>query len=809
MQSMVHSLLMDEKTLNTLEFPKVIEALAGYAAFSASSDLARQLRPAKDLETAQERLARTTEARHLLSVKAESGVGGAHDIRPLVTLASRGGVLGESDLLAVSGTLISARSLARSFEKNAALYPHLYEIARLFPPPPGIIEAISRCISDRGEVLDSASQKLTSIRSEVKIAHSRLLTKLERMISDPHTGPMLQEGIITQRNGRYVIPLRAEFKSRVKSIVHDQSSSGATLFVEPIGVVELNNKWHELQLAERDEVRRILAQLSETVGKEAEAISGIVTALAEFDLALMCGKYADALKASEPILKPIHPPAKAHHPGTTIKLLHARHPLLDPQTVVPIDVELDEQTFAVVITGPNTGGKTVTLKTVGLMVVMSQSGMHIPAQSGSELSFFDDVFADIGDEQSIEQSLSTFSGHITNIVRILNRAKSKTLVLLDELGAGTDPQEGSAIARAILLYLVEKRIPCLIATHYPELKALAHATEGVINASMEFDLKTLRPTYHLTLGIPGRSNALAIARRLHLPEEILDSAKTMIDPDELKAEDLLNEIHHQREVARNARSAADRDRSLAQTLKAELSARLEKIEDERQAEMRKTREEAEAELEGLRREMEVIRRDLVKARQPLEALRGIEEKADEIEEKVERRVPRKPILRAGANGPLKIGDRVRVSSLRLEGVITSLSEMDAEVQVGNLRIRVRLSELERPDAVVDESEEAQTTRSQPERQTSMPAMPYRSSPGMEIDLRGQRAEDAVEALDRYLENAFLAGMPFVRIIHGKGTGKLRQVIREALADSDHVSRFESGADNEGGDGVTIAHLDVN
>lgn len=799
---------MDEKTLNTLEFPKVIEALAGYAAFSASSDLARQLRPSGNIEAARVRLARTTEARHLLSLKSEAGVGGAHDIRDMVKLASRGGVLSESDLLAVSGTLISARSLFRSFEKNAAIYPHLNEIARLFPPPPGIIEAISRCISDRAEVLDNASPKLASIRSEVKIAHDRLLSKLERMITDPHTGPMLQEGLITQRSGRYVIPLRAEFKSRVKSIVHDQSSSGATLFVEPIGVVDLNNRWHELQLAERDEVHRILAQLSETVGAEAEAISGIVTALAEFDLALMCAKYADALKASEPILNPVHPSPKVHHPGTAIKLLHARHPLLDRDTVVPIDVELDDETFAVVITGPNTGGKTVTLKTVGLMVVMAQCGLHIPAQSGSELSFFDDVFADIGDEQSIEQSLSTFSGHITNIVRILNRAKSKTLVLLDELGAGTDPQEGSALARAILLYLVEKRIPCLVATHYPELKALAHATPGVINASMEFDLKTLKPTYHLTLGIPGRSNALAIAKRLHLPDEILDSAKTMIDPDELKAEDLLNEIHHQREVARNARSAADRDRSMAQNMKTELANRLEKIEDERQAEIRKAREQAAGELADLQREMEEIRRELLRARQPVEALKEIQEKAAEIEEKVEKRVPRNPVSAIGKRGPLKIGDKVRVASLNMEGVITSISEVDAEVQVGNLRIRARLSELERPRSVVEvDAEPARVELPSRPTVTSSNSTPYRSSPGMEIDLRGQRAEDAMDALDRYLENAFLAGMPFVRIIHGKGTGKLRQVIREALTDSPHVSRFEPGADNEGGDGVTIAHLE--
>ena len=430
---MVNSDHMDEKTLRTLEFPKVVEKLAEFAAFSASAELARSLVPVASLAEALERQARTTEASKLLSIKADVSVGGAHDIRAMVDLASRGGVLTESELLAVSGTLISSRSLARNFEKNMRDFPRLAEIVRLFPPPPGIIEAISRCISDRAEVLDNASQKLSSIRAEIKVSHSRLLSRLERMLGDPHTAPMLQESIITQRNGRYVIPLRAEFKSKLKAIIHDQSSSGATLFVEPIAVVELNNRWHELQLEERDEVRRILADLSGKVGAEAAAINGIVTALAQFDLALMCAKYSHALQACEPILKPVKPPAKLHHPGTCIKLLKARHPLLDPTTVVSVDIDLDEKTFAVVITGPNTGGKTVTLKTVGLLVVMAQCGLHIPAQSGSELSFFDNVFADIGDEQSIEQSLSTFSGHITNIVRILGRAKTKTLVLLDEL----------------------------------------------------------------------------------------------------------------------------------------------------------------------------------------------------------------------------------------------------------------------------------------------------------------------------------------------------------------------------------------
>ncbi len=440
------------------------------------------------------------------------------------------------------------------------------------------------------------------------------MTRLERMVNDPHTAPMLQEGIITQRNGRYVIPLRAEFKGRVRSIVHDQSSSGATLFVEPLAVVDLNNQWHELQLAERDEERRILAELSSTVGAFAERITQNVQALAEFDLALVCAKYADDLRATEPVLVPIKN-RRDLHPGTTVKLYQARHPLLDPATVVPIDVDLDEQTFVMVITGPNTGGKTVTLKTVGLLALMAQSGLHIPAQSGSALSIFREIYADIGDEQSIEQSLSTFSGHITNIIRILLRANAHSLVLLDELGAGTDPQEGSALARAILAHLIERRITCLVATHYPELKAFAHATPGVINASMEFDLQTLRPTYHLTLGLPGRSNALAIAERLGLPSEIIEAARGTLDPNDLRAEDLLDEIHHQRDIARKARSAADRLRSESENMRAELARRLEKIEDERQKVLARARAEAEKELQELRGELDDVRRQLV-ARPP-------------------------------------------------------------------------------------------------------------------------------------------------------------------------------------------------
>lgn len=799
---------MDEKTLNTLEFPKIIDRLAEYAAFSASADLARSLKPAASLKEALDRLAHTTEARLLLSLKVDISVGGAHDIRQMAAIARRGGVLSETDLLDISGTLISSRSLARNFDKLSSKVPHLHEIARAFPPPPGIIEAISRCISDRGEVLDNASPKLGSIRSEIKVSHSRLMAKLEHLIGDPRTAPILQESIITQRNGRYVIPLRAEFKGKLKSIVHDQSSSGATLFVEPLAVVELNNRWHELQLEERDEVRRILADLSARVGVEAEAINAIIDALALFDFYLACAKYADDLHASEPILKPVSPPPDVHHPGTTVKLLKARHPLLDPEKVVPVDVDLDARTYSVVITGPNTGGKTVTLKTIGLMVLMAQSGLHIPAQSGSELSFFDDVFADIGDEQSIEQSLSTFSGHITNIVRILNKARTKTLVLLDELGAGTDPQEGSALARAILLYLVEKRIPCFIATHYPELKALAHATPGVVNASMEFNLKTLQPTYRLTVGIPGRSNALLIAKRLNLPEEILENAKSMVDPTELKSDDLLNEIHFQREVARKARSAADRDRSLANNLRQELSLRLEQIEEERRTVLEMARQEAEGEVSELKKELDALRKKMTHSRQPLAEMEEIQHKVKDIEKKVSRPVERKSSKPSAERPLIQVGRKVKVRSLKMSGVITAVNGDDVEVQVGNLRVRVKAGEL---TTVLDESVPLPDKKASQNPQAAASASvetPFKPTPGMELNLRGQRAEDALDILDRYLDEAYMSGMPFVRIIHGKGTGRLRQVIREALKDSVHVKSFEEGGEKEGGEGVTIAHMNT-
>lgn len=790
---------MDEKTLRTLEYDKILDRLASYTAFSASAELARALRPATDIEAARNRLAETHEARLLLSTQPEASVGGARDVRSLAEAAARGVVLPPTELLDIKFTLVSARTMGRLLERAEGQFPHLAEIAQALPPPMGLVDAISQTISERGEVLDSASEKLATTRRELRIAHDRLLARMQRLLNSDKIAPFLQEALITQRDGRYVLPLRADAKGRVKAVVHDQSSSGATLFVEPLQVVEENNRWRELQLAERDEERRVLAALCGQIGDHAVEISLAVDILAELDLALARAKYAEYLDASQPTLKEFTPREGNTHPGVRLKLWQARHPLLEPESVVPIDFELDPQTYAVVITGPNTGGKTVTLKTVGLLALMAQSGLHIPAQSGSEVSFFEAVYADIGDEQSIEQSLSTFSGHVTNIIRILTQANQRSLVILDELGAGTDPQEGSALARAILGYLVQRGVTTLVATHYPELKAYSHATPGVVNASVEFDLDTLRPTYHLTIGLPGRSNALAIAQRLGLQEEVLARARGELSPDELRAEDLLDEIHRQRDLAREARAEIDETRRQVQEIRRNLAKRLEGIEDERLETLDEARRESQAEVAALREQVREVRRHLARARQPLETIEETAKQVEALEETVADPIARRQVPEAAPSRALRLGERVRVRTLDQEGVVIALGEEEAEVQIGVLRVRARLSDL----SLTSVKEDAKPTEAE---STSTGVRYAAPSPGVELSLRGQRVDEALNALDHHLDAAYLAGLPYVRVIHGKGTGRLREAVRDELKGHPHVEKFEAGRGSEGGEGVTVVFL---
>ncbi len=794
---------MDAKSLTTLELPKVLERLAAHAAFSASKGLARSLDPTVELAVARRRQAETTEAAKLLSIHSSLSIGGAHDVRPQALQASRSAVLEPQELLDVKSTLISARTLTRFFEKGASGAPTLGEIAGRLQPTPGLIDAITQTLDDRGEVLDSASSALGSIRADLRLAYERLNTKLQKLITDPKNIPMLQEPIITQRDGRYVIPLRAEFKGRIRAIVHDQSASGATLFIEPLTVVDLNNQVRELALAERDEVRRILAALSDLVGQHRTAIVETVEALAQLDLAFAKARYAEVLRASEPVLS-VRKPTRPGHPGSILRLRHARHPLLDPASVVPIDLELDPDTFILVITGPNTGGKTVSLKTAGLLALMAQCGLHLPAQSGSELTIFDAVYADIGDEQSIEQSLSTFSSHITTIIRVLGQADEGSLVVLDELGAGTDPQEGSALARAILSVLIDRRVTTLVATHYSELKAYAHTTAGVRNASMEFDLETLRPTYHLTIGLPGRSNALAIAQRLGLGQDLIERARTLVAPEDVRAEQLLDEIHRQRDAARAERQEAEETTEQLRKQRRELSERLEGLEEERRQLLQAARDQMQAEVQSLRDEVEALRRKLAVAAQPLQAVDEVAEAVEDLEERTEAPVER----RAAAPAPrapreFRLGQRVRLPALQTNGIVTEIGLQHAEVQIGRLRVKARLEELVLPE---EEPAEAEVRRP-----AVTPAQAGRSivtpePPPLELDLRGTVVDEALEELERRLDAASYAGLPFVRVIHGKGTGRLRQAIREALRSNPYAGSFHAGSDAEGGDGVTIVHL---
>jgi len=623
--------------------------------------------------------------------------------------------------------------------------------------------------------------------------------------------PYLQDALITRREGRFVIPVQADFKGQIHGIVHDRSASGATLFMEPTQVVELNNTLRELRLAEEDEVRALLRALTARVASSADEIVASLDALAELDLTLAKARYALATNATEPQLLPIPdiPPQRKGdnaHPGTVVRFKGARHPLLNPETVVPVDVELDEETHVLVITGPNTGGKTVSLKTVGLMTLMAQAGLFIPADPGSVLSCFEMVVADIGDEQSIEQSLSTFSSHLTNIITFLNDVDHRALVLLDELGAGTDPAEGAALARALLDAFRARRCTVFVATHYPELKLYAHNTPGVRNASMEFDVETLAPTYHLTIGLPGRSNAFAIARRLGLPEHIVKRAQGMLTGEELRAEDMLDDLHNLRLQQVEARDEARKAHREADALTSELRDRLVNIEEERRAVLHRAEAAAEEELEALREEVRALRNKMLSAplRDAQQVLEEIEAETETL--KVEVSEP-EPLLSDLAAAPealpddeIREGDTVRLISLNVKGTILTLEGQTAVIQAGALRTRVPLENVEllyhqRTSEPVSEGVSSSSGLRAP-------------SPGIQIDLRGQTVDEALVRLDSYLDNAAMAALPWVRIVHGKGTGKLRQEVRRFIQGHPLVTSYESAPKNEGGEGATIAHLVV-
>ena len=785
--------VMDSKSLQMLELPRVLEQLAAHTQFSASRELALALAPATSSAAVAQMLAETSEARLLLQTHPELSVGSARDVRQTAQAAARGAALQPAELLEVKATLAAARELKRGLGRLGARYPLLSASAQALPECPGVVEAITAALNEQGEILDSAAPRLRTLRADLHSAHDRLLAKLQSIVSSARNAPYLQEPIITQRGDRYVIPLKANFKGRIRGLVHDQSTSGATLFIEPLAVVELANQWRALQSAVAAEERRILLELSALVGAQATAVRMLVQLLAELDLALAKARHADALHASPAQLQAwaaAGPPA-----GSGLQLRGARHPLLPAQSAVAIDAVPHADTRIIVISGPNTGGKTVALKTIALLALMNQCGLHIPALPGALLPVFSGVYADIGDEQSLQQNLSTFSAHLTNIIRILAQVDARALVVLDELGAGTDPSEGSALARAILSHLLESGATTIVSSHSHKLKDYAHNTPGVTNASVEFDPQTLAPTYRLTIGLPGRSNALAIAARLGLPQSIVAAARTLVTAQDQQANNLLEDIQLQLQVARDERALAESEHARARQHTATLALLQQQLATGRAAAKATALASAQQELDSLRLAAAQLRADLNAARLPLLALRAAEQEIIALEETFAQPEPQPDGLPVTSAGTVRLGDTVLVSRLNATGVVTALTASEAEVRVGRLLVRAQLDELRPAPAAAE-----------PASETTEPAPAQRASPGLELHLRGERVEDGLEKLERHLDAAALAGLPWVRIVHGKGTGRMRSAVRSALRDNPQVTAVQSVPENEGGEGVTLAML---
>ncbi|HEV7664537.1 MAG TPA: endonuclease MutS2 [Chloroflexota bacterium] len=794
-----------EFATGALEFDAVRDELARHTSFSAGRERALTLVPSGELNEARRRQALTSEALKLPGLRPGLHLGGVHDVRLLAERARVGAVLGPEELLDVASTARGARLWRRSLQPLRDETPTLLELAEIYlGDHPGLVEDIQDAIGEGGEVLDSASPALGRIRGELRGAHDRLVTRLREIMGSAPWRDVVQDPVVTQRNGRYVIPIRADSRGQVPGIVHDQSASGATLFVEPLAVVEMANRWRTLILEEEREIERVLRVLSQEVGEQADALLSTVDGLAQIDLARAAAGLADQQRATAPVLVGLPRPAGQ----VVLKLVKARHPLLRG-TVVPISLELGGDFDLLLITGPNTGGKTVALKTAGLLTVMAQAGLFIPADEGSLVAVFERVQADIGDEQSLQQSLSTFSSHISRIVRMLRDADSCSLILLDELGAGTDPQEGAAIARALLDFLRERGAYVIATTHYPELKSYAEGTPRVQNASVEFDIQTLSPTFRLMIGTPGRSNALAIAERLGMPREVLDSARGYVTPQARETEALLEEIARERHVAEDARARALKEAAEAATMKVRARASLREAEQKHREIWEGAQAAAEEELAELRREAHRVRLQLQSARErgaTSDSARAAVEAALSVPSFKAPAAPVVPLAEAevGDAARVEIGAEIVVPRLGLPGRVLSVRDDTVEVEVLGRRVRMPLRELEG----ATRSTSAQRRAAQPERTPTIALTSSRSrgEVSFQLDLRGLRRDEALERLETYLENASLAGMPEARIIHGKGTGAIRQAVREALRQSHYVTRFAPEPDGAGGDGATQVWL---
>ncbi|MEX0800232.1 MAG: endonuclease MutS2 [Dehalococcoidia bacterium] len=818
------------KTLATLEFGKITQRLAALCDFPASRALALDLLPSGDYTEVLRRQRLTAEGRRALDLKPNLSLAPARDVRDPVDQAARGHTLDPHELLDVHATLHLARTVRSTFDRLRVQLPLLAEVAGRLADLRDLEERIDAAIDQRAEVVDSASPVLAQLRSDARQAHDQLTRRLDRLVSSRANRTVLQEPIVTLRDGRYVVPVKAELRSQLPGIVHDTSSSGATVFLEPLEVVELGNKWRELQLEEQREVQRILRELSAAVGERAEDIAATVDALADIDLALAKGRLANAFNAGELPHDGLDQPWIVNDPAAGLRLEDARHPLLSPETLpegtsaVPVTVWVggdppddgSEPFRVLLITGPNTGGKTVALKTVGLLALMAAAGLPLPASAESRVPVFDAVFADVGDEQSIEQSLSTFSSHVGNIVSILRDATPRSLVLLDELGAGTDPAEGSALAQAILQHLLRLGCLAVATTHHGELKAFAHVTTGVANASVQFDPETLAPTYRLTIGLPGQSNALAIAARLGMPAEVLDEARAAIAPERLAVETLITDLTRQRDAAESARFEQETAAARAQQAERRVSERLASLESGRERLLERTRQQMETELSETRAKLVQAQRDLQRAaRLPaperVAVFEAAQQQIEAVEETVEKLEKRSRRPRRAPLPPIQPGDLLYLRDLPLPGEALSPPDDQGEVEVrlGALRARVPLRQVERVEKasvrpeLVEGPGRASPARPEPSRGSGPQPRPDVSP---ELDVRGMSADEALLEVDQRLDEAFRSGLPELRIIHGKGTGTLRRAVREALTRHDLVRGHASAPPRAGGDGVTVVEL---
>ncbi|PBB06740.1 MULTISPECIES: endonuclease MutS2 [Salimicrobium] len=780
---------MNERILGVLEFGKIIEKLTGHAETSLGKDAAQRLKPSTELPEVVKLQNETDEAQQVLRLKGHIPFGGIRNIKPHLKRTSIGGVLSATECVDVATTIYGGKELKRFVEEmEEPDMPILREFVDIIHPLPILERTIRNSIDDNGVVMDGASDTLRSIRSRINTLESRLRDKMESYTKQQ--SEKLSDAIVTIRNERYVLPVKQEYRGSIKGIVHDQSSSGATLFIEPQPVVDINNDLQEARVQEKREVDRILGELSEAIEEDRPILAENVRVLAGLDFIFARAKLGRSMRAAMPAM---------NNEGR-ILMKQARHPLISEEEVVPNDIELGTDFTSIIITGPNTGGKTVTLKLVGLCTLMAQAGLQIPAMDGCELAVFDNVYADIGDEQSIEQSLSTFSSHMTNIVDILDKVDDSTLVLFDELGAGTDPQEGAALAMAILDEVVDKDARVIATTHYPELKAYGYNRENVVNASVEFNIETLEPTYRLLIGVPGRSNAFEISRRLGLREDVISAAKERVGVDSESVESMIASLDEARREAEADYERAEEIRREAEEIYSDLNSEWKRFEDQKEKLYKKAEEKARQSVDKAREEAQGIVDELkqMKNSSQLKEHEWIEARKmfDEAEPELTKKEKQPKNKQSNETKELQAGDEVKLLTLNQQGVIVEKGRNDEyQVQVGSMKVKAKRKDLEF----------VKTKKPEREKQIA-PVRGKTSHVKPELDLRGERYEDALNRLEKYLDDALLAGYPQVSIIHGKGTGALRQGVQSLAKRHSRISTARSGGMKEGGSGVTVLEL---